>query len=132
MYVLHFQLRKVASSAVPSWMPASTLVCGATEYQIVPRVTTSPLPIAPLFCSYPLRSWLLSPPSLSPCALALEQSPSSECKPILMVVLLGIYVISNLYRRVRNHFRGSSVLQTRLKSLSSMDTAVFEDKDVIS
>lgn len=35
-------------------------------------------------------------------------------------------------RKVKNHFRSSSVLQTRLKSLSSMDTAVFDDKDVIS
>lgn len=36
------------------------------------------------------------------------------------------------YRKIRRHCRRSSVLQTRLKSLSSMDTAVFDEKDFIS
>ncbi|XP_049313230.1 uncharacterized protein LOC105221859 isoform X3 [Bactrocera dorsalis] len=34
-------------------------------------------------------------------------------------------------RKIKRKFRGSSVLQTRLKSLSSMDTAVLEEKEVI-
>jgi len=35
-------------------------------------------------------------------------------------------------RKIKNHCQRSSVLQTRLKSLSSMDTAVFDEKDFIS
>lgn len=35
------------------------------------------------------------------------------------------------YRKIRRKFRGTSILQTRLKSLSSMDTATFDEKDVI-
>ncbi|XP_054735461.1 uncharacterized protein LOC129242692 [Anastrepha obliqua] len=34
-------------------------------------------------------------------------------------------------RKIKRKFRGSSVLQTRLKSLSSMDTAVLDEKEVI-
>lgn len=41
--------------------------------------------------------------------------------------LIWFYLLS----RCRRHFRGSSILQTRLKSLSSMDTATFDEKDVI-
>lgn len=40
--------------------------------------------------------------------------------------------ISSNFRKIRRHCRRSSVLQTRLKSLSSMDTAVFDEKDFIS
>lgn len=36
-----------------------------------------------------------------------------------------------IFSKIRRSFRGSSILQTRLKSLSSMDTATFDDKDVI-
>lgn len=34
-------------------------------------------------------------------------------------------------RKIKRKLRGSSVLQTRLKSLSSMDTAVLDEKEVI-
>lgn len=37
----------------------------------------------------------------------------------------------NTFRKIKRNCRRTSVLQTRLKSLSSMDTAVFEDKEVI-
>ncbi|XP_033240183.1 uncharacterized protein [Drosophila pseudoobscura] len=33
------------------------------------------------------------------------------------------------YKKIKRKFRGSSVLQTRLKSLSSMDTAVLDEKE---
>lgn len=36
-----------------------------------------------------------------------------------------------LSRKIKRKLRGSSVLQTRLKSLSSMDTAVLDEKEVI-
>ena len=47
---------------------------------------------------------------------------------IFHTILIRIFY---LYRKIKRKFRGSSVLQTRLKSLSSMDTAVFDEKDVI-
>jgi len=40
-------------------------------------------------------------------------------------------IILQLPRKIKRKLRGSSVLQTRLKSLSSMDTAVLDEKEVI-
>ncbi|XP_052859858.1 uncharacterized protein LOC128267111 [Anopheles cruzii] len=48
---------------------------------------------------------------------------------LLLVLCLGLF--GYLYRKIKRNCRRTSVLQTRLKSLSSMDTAVFEDKEVI-
>lgn len=46
------------------------------------------------------------------------------------------YKLAFFFRKIRNHCQRSSVLQTRLKSLSSVntntDTAVFDEKDFIS
>ncbi|XP_050073509.1 uncharacterized protein LOC126561419 isoform X1 [Anopheles maculipalpis] len=48
---------------------------------------------------------------------------------LLLVICCGLF--GYLYRKIKRNCRRTSVLQTRLKSLSSMDTAVFEDKEVI-
>ncbi|XP_036219322.2 uncharacterized protein [Bactrocera oleae] len=49
----------------------------------------------------------------------------------LIIVLLCCAFAAFAYKKIKRKFRGSSVLQTRLKSLSSMDTAVLEEKEVI-
>ncbi|XP_058457818.1 uncharacterized protein LOC131434755 isoform X2 [Malaya genurostris] len=48
---------------------------------------------------------------------------------VLLLICLG--VTAYLYRKIKRSCRRTSVLQTRLKSLSSMDTAVFDEKEVI-
>ncbi|XP_053674728.1 uncharacterized protein LOC128725034 [Anopheles nili] len=94
-------------------------------------------------------------PDLNACVNAsiwcdgIEQCPSGEdeafthCSALLRLpaeVLAGLSVLllvlccglfGYLYRKIKRNCRRTSVLQTRLKSLSSMDTAVFEDKEVI-
>lgn len=45
--------------------------------------------------------------------------------------LLILLILSLPRRKIKRKLRGSSVLQTRLKSLSSMDTAVLDEKEVI-
>ncbi|XP_059613973.1 uncharacterized protein LOC132260076 [Phlebotomus argentipes] len=50
---------------------------------------------------------------------------------VVFLVFFGAFA-AYAYRKVKRSCRGSSVLQTRLKSLSSMDTAVFDEKDQIS
>ncbi|XP_035794280.1 uncharacterized protein LOC118467651 isoform X1 [Anopheles albimanus] len=94
-------------------------------------------------------------PDLNACVNAsiwcdgIEQCPSGEdeafthCSALLRLpaeVLAGLSVLllvlccglfGYIYRKIRRNCRRTSVLQTRLKSLSSMDTAVFEDKEVI-
>ncbi|XP_055536271.1 uncharacterized protein LOC129724969 isoform X2 [Wyeomyia smithii] len=47
----------------------------------------------------------------------------------LLLICLGL--TAYLYRKIKRNCRRTSVLQTRLKSLSSMDTAVFDEKEVI-
>lgn len=48
----------------------------------------------------------------------------------------NVIFVKQLFRKIRNHCQRSSVLQTRLKSMSSVntntDTAVFDEKDFIS
>ncbi|CAG9804070.1 unnamed protein product [Chironomus riparius] len=51
------------------------------------------------------------------------------CVLLLLLCCAGIIYV---HRKIKNHCQRSSVLQTRLKSLSSMDTAVFDEKDFIS
>uniref|UniRef100_A0A182YNW7 DUF7805 domain-containing protein n=1 Tax=Anopheles stephensi TaxID=30069 RepID=A0A182YNW7_ANOST len=94
-------------------------------------------------------------PDLNACVNAsiwcdgIEQCPSGEdeafthCSALLRLpaeILAGLSVLllvlccglfGYLYRKIKRNCRRTSVLQTRLKSLSSMDTAVFEDKEVI-
>ncbi|XP_058836455.1 uncharacterized protein LOC131693017 isoform X2 [Topomyia yanbarensis] len=48
---------------------------------------------------------------------------------LLLLICLGL--TAYLYRKIKRSCRRTSVLQTRLKSLSSMDTAVFDEKEVI-
>uniref|UniRef100_A0A1B0CN39 CUB domain-containing protein n=1 Tax=Lutzomyia longipalpis TaxID=7200 RepID=A0A1B0CN39_LUTLO len=50
---------------------------------------------------------------------------------VVFLVFFGAFA-AYVYRKIKRTCRGSSVLQTRLKSLSSMDTAVFDEKDQIS
>ncbi|XP_029726486.2 uncharacterized protein LOC109623124 isoform X2 [Aedes albopictus] len=79
----------------------------------------------------------------------IEQCPSGEdesfthCSALLRLpaeVLAGFSVLllllccglaAYVYRKIKRRCRRPSVLQTRLKSLSSMDTAVFDEKEVI-
>ncbi|XP_075160932.1 uncharacterized protein LOC142233787 [Haematobia irritans] len=49
----------------------------------------------------------------------------------LIIVLFCCAFAAFAYKKIKRKFRGSSVLQTRLKSLSSMDTAVLDEKEVI-
>ncbi|XP_037938714.1 uncharacterized protein LOC119671912 isoform X1 [Teleopsis dalmanni] len=49
----------------------------------------------------------------------------------LIMVLFGCAFAAFAYTKIKRKLRGSSVLQTRLKSLSSMDTAVLDEKEVI-
>ncbi|XP_038115047.1 uncharacterized protein LOC6050731 isoform X2 [Culex quinquefasciatus] len=49
----------------------------------------------------------------------------------VLLLLLCCGLTAYLYRKIRRNCRRTSVLQTRLKSLSSMDTAVFDEKEVI-
>ncbi|XP_055909808.1 uncharacterized protein LOC129944417 isoform X3 [Eupeodes corollae] len=49
----------------------------------------------------------------------------------ILMVLFCCGFVAFAYKKIKRKLRGSSVLQTRLKSLSSMDTAVFDEKDVI-
>jgi len=46
-------------------------------------------------------------------------------------IIIFTNIILQLPRKIKRKLRGSSVLQTRLKSLSSMDTAVLDEKEVI-
>lgn len=79
----------------------------------------------------------------------IEQCPSGEdesfshCSALLRLpaeVLAGLSVLllllccglsAYVYRKIKRNCRRTSVLQTRLKSLSSMDTAVFDEKEII-
>ncbi|XP_046807625.1 uncharacterized protein LOC111683168 isoform X2 [Lucilia cuprina] len=49
----------------------------------------------------------------------------------LIIVLFCCAFAAFAYKKIKRKLRGSSVLQTRLKSLSSMDTAVLDEKEVI-
>ncbi|XP_037908293.1 uncharacterized protein LOC119649946 isoform X2 [Hermetia illucens] len=72
-----------------------------------------------------------------------EDESFLQCSPILklpaeilatlciVIILFCCGFIAFAYRKIKRKCRGSSVLQTRLKSLSSMDTPVFDEKDVI-
>ncbi|XP_031626059.1 uncharacterized protein LOC116342540 [Contarinia nasturtii] len=63
---------------------------------------------------------------------ALLKLPVEILAGLFVSIILTICTFSAcLYRKIKRSFRGSSILQTRLKSLSSMDTTTFEDKDVI-
>ncbi|KAG5680520.1 hypothetical protein PVAND_010026 [Polypedilum vanderplanki] len=50
----------------------------------------------------------------------------------VLIILLCCVGLLYIHRKIKSHCQRSSVLQTRLKSLSSMDTAVFDEKDFIS
>ncbi|XP_037044522.1 uncharacterized protein LOC119080330 isoform X2 [Bradysia coprophila] len=63
---------------------------------------------------------------------ALLRLPAEVLATLCVILLLCcIGFITYVYRKLRRKFRGTSILQTRLKSLSSMDTATFDEKDVI-
>uniref|UniRef100_W8C8T0 CUB domain-containing protein n=1 Tax=Ceratitis capitata TaxID=7213 RepID=W8C8T0_CERCA len=49
----------------------------------------------------------------------------------LIIVFLCCAFAAFAYKKIKRKFRGASVLQTRLKSLSSMDTAILDEKEVI-
>ncbi|XP_055630213.1 uncharacterized protein LOC129771009 isoform X2 [Toxorhynchites rutilus septentrionalis] len=49
----------------------------------------------------------------------------------VLLFLLCCGLAAYVYRKIKRNCRRTSILQTRLKSLSSMDTAVFDEKEVI-
>lgn len=59
----------------------------------------------------------------------------NKISPLSSLLVLWLWLWWK-YRKVRRHCQGSSVLQKRLKSVSSVntntDTAIFDDKDFIS
>ncbi|GAB0095570.1 uncharacterized protein DMENIID0001_109660 [Sergentomyia squamirostris] len=64
---------------------------------------------------------------------ALLRLPAEILATLSVVFLVFFFGVSAyVFKKLRRTCRGSSVLQTRLKSLSSMDTAVFDEKDQIS
>lgn len=97
-------------------------------------------------CALSIRGWWGLPAVLCPNEITRRNTChtlSDLCALVLCFCRLCLQVrrespdmveqssIHLLCRKIKRKFRGSSVLQTRLKSLSSMDTAVLDEKEVI-
>lgn len=128
-------LQKTASTSVPSWALVSTRAFGATTlYTALPETMRLSYSVRPLW-NCPLRYWPPCVSSLCCCAALLPPSHTSECHlpehDWREVKKISFRRFAFHCRKIKRKFRGSSVLQTRLKSLSSMDTAVLEEKEVI-
>ncbi|XP_043865522.1 uncharacterized protein LOC6586587 isoform X3 [Drosophila mojavensis] len=63
---------------------------------------------------------------------ALMKLPAEILATLCLIFVLSCCAFAAFaYKKIKRKLRGSSVLQTRLKSLSSMDTAVLDEKEVI-
>ncbi|XP_032575246.1 uncharacterized protein LOC6616371 isoform X1 [Drosophila sechellia] len=62
---------------------------------------------------------------------ALMKLPAEILATLCLIFVLSCCAFAAFaYKKIKRKLRGSSVLQTRLKSLSSMDTAVLDEKEI--